>query len=98
MSVFTLPSASASGRTATRGTRPLRLGPRTLGLIRASVRLLIAQGRRPIHWWDHLEAADRVLYRAVGLLGVGCGLVWLPFLFIVPGILFALAFFSFRRA
>lgn len=51
-------------------------------------------------WWDGLDAAERVLYRAVGLLGAGCGLVWPPLALIVPGVLFAATFFgfSFRRA
>lgn len=49
----------------------------------------------PLRWWNGLDAAERVLYRAVALLGAGCGAVWAPLALIVPGVLFALVFFGF---
>lgn len=55
--------------------------------------------RRLWAWWTALEPAERVLYRAVAFLAAGCALVYPPAGLIVPGALFALAFFdfSFRR-
>jgi len=56
--------------------------------------------RTPHSWWSGLEPAERVLYRAVVLLGAGFALVWPPLGLIVPGLLFAAVFFGFslRRA
>lgn len=48
-------------------------------------------------WWPGLSPEERVLYRAVALLGIGCGLVYPPLVLIVPGFLFALTFFGFGR-
>ena len=64
------------------------------------LRRLAAQPLRPFGWWSGLAPSERVLYRSVALLAAGCGLVWLPLAFIVPGIVFGLVFFgfSFRRA
>lgn len=98
MSVNALPSASASGRTAARGTRPLRTWPGTLGPLRAAVRRTTAVFRRPVRWWNALAALDRVMYRACALLGAGFALTpWPQLALIVPGALFALAYFGFRR-
>jgi len=46
----------------------------------------------PWRWWTALDPAERVLYRAVLLLGVGFALVNPALAFIVPGTLFALTF------
>lgn len=56
--------------------------------------------RRPLDWWAALSPPERVLYRAIGLLAIGCALVWPPAAFLVPGLVFALVFFgfSFRRS
>lgn len=47
----------------------------------------------PLRWWSALEPAERVLYRASGLLSVGVGMVSVPLAFIVTGALFAAVFF-----
>lgn len=51
-------------------------------------------------WWTGLEPPERVLYRAVVLLGVGFAMIVLPLGLIVAGLLFAAVFFGFslRRA
>ena len=49
----------------------------------------------PWRWWTALEPAERILYRAVVLLGAGSALVYPPFGLIVPGLMFALVFFGF---
>ena len=77
-------------------THLARYGPRReriLGGLRRVTSFLLG-------WWNALGPPERVLYRAIGLLAVGCGMVWLPLAFIVPGILFAAVFFgfTFRRS
>jgi len=66
---------------------------------RAIRRTLTALGA-PLRWWHALTPDERVLYRAVLLLAIGCWLVTPALGFIVPGVIFALVFFgfSFRRA
>jgi len=98
MSTRTLPPTSASGWTAARGTRPPRTWPGTLGPLRAAARRSAALVRRPVRWWHALGALDRVMYRACALLGAGFALTpWPQLGLIVPGVLFALAYFGFRR-
>jgi hypothetical protein len=46
-------------------------------------------------WWKALEAAERVLYRAVVLSAIGFGMLNLALAFIAPAVLFALVFFGF---
>jgi hypothetical protein len=47
-------------------------------------------------WWSGLEPVERVLYRAVILLGIGFLLTpWPQLGLIVPGVLLALVFFGF---
>ena len=51
---------------------------------------------RPLRWWHALAALDRVMYRACALLGSGFALTpWPQLALIVPGVLFALAYFGF---
>lgn len=51
-------------------------------------------------WWRGLDPSERVLYRAMGLLAVGGGLIAPALAFLIPGALLALVFFgfTFRRA
>ncbi len=67
---------------------------------RRLVSAIASAARRPGRWWNLLDPAERILYRAVVLLGAGFALVWPPLGLIVPGALFAAVFFGFslRRA
>jgi hypothetical protein len=48
----------------------------------------------PLRWWRALDASERVLYRAIALLGAGCALAWPPAGLIVPGLLYTAVFFK----
>lgn len=73
--------------------------PQTLSVLRPLGTQLragvVSVTRRSWRWWTNLEPSERILYRAVVLLGVGCGLIYPPLAFIVPGVLFGLVFFGF---
>jgi type II secretory pathway component PulM len=53
------------------------------------------QIRRPARWWSGLEPRERVIWRTSIALAIGFGLVWLPLVFIIPGVLWALLLFEF---
>jgi hypothetical protein len=58
-------------------------------------RIRIAAARL-VRWWNALQAVERILYRALGLLAIGFALTPLPALaFIVPGAILTLVFFGF---
>lgn len=71
-----------------------------MGLTETTVPPRVLPHRRLLGWWNGLEPAERVLYRALVLLSVGCGMVAAPLALIVPGAVLAAVFFgfSFRRA
>ena len=57
----------------------------------------LAPFRSLVGWWNALAPEERVLYRALVLLGAGSGLVYAPLALIVPGAVLALTFFRSRR-
>lgn len=89
------------GMTITAGTSWVAIHRTRVGVARRRLRSAITLlPRSAWSWWTGLDPTERVLYRAVVLLGSGCGLVYIPLGLIVPGLLFALTFFavSLRRA
>lgn len=66
-----------------------------MAITRRIARALSAPFRAASGWWVGLEPPERVLYRALVLLGPGCALIYPPAGLVVPGVVLALVFFGF---